>query len=308
MSQNTTAHLVDLLDAQLPSAEVKRLFHGRGRTIAGWEQINIEIYGPVLWVMLYQQIDETELQIFLQAAQSRAQKWGIEHIYVQRRHMKDDPVEVVMGQADLLEKDFIVEEAGVRYWVTLGKNQNTGLFLDMVNGRQWLQANSQNKRVLNLFSYTCSLGLCALKGGAQHVVNLDMAKAAIKRGQQNLALNEFENSRCSFIAQDIFKMIKKVTQKGPYDLVVIDPPSFQSKAFNVRTDYEKLLTKLKPAIAPDGQLLLCLNSPALDTQFLTDLVRKQWPEMKQATRIENPIVLADENPEAALKVMHYQLG
>lgn len=307
MSQNNVLEIIQRMDEQLPSAEVKRLFHGRGRMVAGWEQINIEVYGTVLWVMVYQEIDETELNAFIEQAMMQADKWAIEHIYIQRRHIKSDPVEVVYGDSSLLEREFVVQEAGIRYFVTLGRNQNTGLFLDMVNGRQWLMHHSENKRVLNLFAYTCSLGLAALQGGASHVLNLDMAKAVIKKGQQNLALNDFDPSRCSFMAQDIFKMIKKVTQKGPFDLLVADPPSFQSKAFNVRKDYHKMLVKLKPAVAENGELMLCLNSPALTPAFLTEMVLDIWPQAELKGRIENPAVLKDQNEEASLKVMHYQL-
>lgn len=307
MSQFAAPQILERLDAQLPSQEVKRLFHGRGRMVSGWEQINIEVYGPVLWVMVYQEIDETDLKEFLESAITRSKSWAIEHIYVQRRHIKADPVEIILGNDSYLEKDFVVEEFGLKYWVTLGKNQNTGLFLDMCNGRQWLVEHAESKKVLNLFSYTCSLGMAALKGGADHVLNLDMAKAVIKRGQQNLALNEFEPSRCSFIAQDIFKMFKKVTQKGPFDLIVADPPSFQSKAFNVRKDYKKMLEKLKPAVTENGELMLCLNSPALTPDFLTEMVLEVWPEAQLIGRVENPMVLKDQNEDAALKVMHYQL-
>lgn len=307
MSQNNVSQIIEKLNQQLPSDQVKRLFHGRGRMVSGWEQINIEIYGSVLWVMVYQEIEETELTEFLNIAKSKSTEWQIDHIYVQRRHIKSDPVEIVLGDARFLETDFVVQEAGVRYWVTLGKNQNTGLFLDMVKGRDWLRENCQDKKVLNLFSYTCSLGMAALQGGAEHVLNLDMAKAVIKRGQQNLALNEFDASKCSFIAQDIFKMIKKVTQRGPFDLIVADPPSFQSKAFNVRKDYQKMLTKLKPALKENGELMLCLNSPALGPDFLTDMVTEIWPNARLVQRIANPECLKDQDENASLKVMHFQV-
>lgn len=308
MSQKNVLKIIDQLDGVLPSSDVKRLFHGRGRMVAGWEQINIEIYGPVLWVMVYQEIDETELNEFIVSAKAKAENWNIQHIFVQRRHIKSDPVEVVLGEESLLETDFVVTEDGLKYWVTLGKNQNTGLFLDMLNGRRWMVDKARNKKVLNLFSYTCSLGMAALQGGAEHVLNIDMAKAVIKRGQQNLALNEFEPGRCSFIAQDVFKMIKKISQKGPFDLIVADPPSFQSKAFNVRTDYKKMLEKLKPAVTENGELLLCLNSPALPPSFLTELVKEVWPESHLVERIANPDVLKDQDENASLKVMHFQLG
>ena len=296
------------IECKLPSKDAQRLLHGRGGRLSGWEQINIEVYPPVLWVIIYQAIDETELKALLNTLKQQHDVHGLDAIYIQRRYEQDHPVEIFFGSDSYLDMDFKTNEAGLSYWVNLGRNQNSGLFLDMCNGRQWVRENAKGKAVLNLFSYTCSLGIAAAAGAADSVVNIDMAKGAIKRGQQNLALNDVACQRNTFIAQDIFKMIKKLTQKGPFDLLIADPPSFQSKAFDVRRDYEKLLTKLKPALADDGQLMLCLNSPALGEAFLHELVGAVFPQAQFVKRIANPDVLADVNEDASLKVMLYQLS
>jgi 23S rRNA (cytosine1962-C5)-methyltransferase len=288
----------------LPTEDAKRIFHGRGGLVPGFEQVNIEFYPPVLWVMVYQEIDEAPLYGLLEKIKENHSQYGVEHVYIQRRHIKEDPVEVYLGTNAYLDREFKVSEAGLSYWVNLGKNQNTGLFLDMVNGRKWVKENCPGKRVLNLFSYTCSLGLAAAAGDAETVVNIDMAKGAIKKGQQNFALNELSGV---FIAQDIFKMIKKLTQKGPYDLLIADPPSFQTKAFDVRRDYQKMLSKLKPAMAEGGKLMLCLNSPSLGVDFIHEMVSDVFPEASFVERLENPSVLADQSDDASLKVMIYQV-
>ena len=43
--------LEDILKV-LPSDDTRRLLHGRGGLFQGWEQVNIEIYPPVLWVII----------------------------------------------------------------------------------------------------------------------------------------------------------------------------------------------------------------------------------------------------------------
>lgn len=291
----------------LPSTDAKRIFHGRGGLVSGFEQVNIEVYSTVLWVMVYQEINEEPLLEVLEKVKENHSRLGLKHIYIQRRHIKQDPVEVYFGSDEFLDKEFQVVEADLSYLVNLGKNQNTGLFLDMAHGREWVKENSRGKKVLNLFSYTCSLGLAAAAGEADTVVNIDMAKGAIKKGQQNFALNNLTAGNRVFIAQDIFKMIKKLTQKGPFDLLIADPPSFQTKAFDVRRDYKKLLEKLKPAMAEQGRLMLCLNSPALDTTFIHEMVEEVFPQASFIKRLENPPVLADLNEDASLKVMLYQV-
>lgn len=299
--------VIEQLGNLLPTNECKRLFHGRGGLVEGWEQINIEMYGPVLWVIVYQDIDEAELLSCLLDVERLADEWQIEHVYIQRRHIRGNPVEIYYGNDSYLEIDFKVVEDGLEYWVNLGRNQNTGLFLDMVAGRQWLKQNSQGKFVLNLCAYTCSLGLSAAQGGASAVCNIDMAKAVIKRGQQNFALNNLSGRDTVFIAQDIFKMIKKLNQKGPYDILIADPPSFQAKGFDVKKDYAKMLNKLKPSLASDAILMLCLNSPLLGSDFIHELVAQELPEAKFIKRLENPEILADKDEDASLKVMLYQM-
>lgn len=298
--------VLEQLGNLLPTNECKRLFHGRGGLVEGWQQINIELYGPVLWVMVYQEIDETELLACLNDVKGSVGQWDIEHIYIQRRHIRGNPVEIYYGNDSYLRIDFKVREADLEYWVNLGRNQNTGLFLDMSNGRQWLRENSQGKSVLNLCAYTCSLGVSAAKGGASAVCNIDMAKAVIKRGQQNFALNNL-SGRNTFIAQDIFKMIKKLNQKGPYDILVADPPSFQAKGFDVKKDYAKMLNKLRPSLADDAILMLCLNSPLIGLDFIHDLVAQEIPEAVFIQRLENPVVLADKDEDSSLKVVLYQM-
>ena len=303
MKKNSVFNQLDVL---LPCIDAQRLIHGRGGRIEGFKQINIEIYSQVLWVIVYQSVDEAPLFEVLNLAKENMDKWGIDHIYIQRRFEKGNPVEVYAGTDALIDNEFETQEHDLSYLVNLGRNQNTGLFLDMVNGRRWLQENSRKQSVLNLFSYTCSLGVSAAAGGANQIVNIDMAKGAIKKGQQNFALNDVNGV---FMAQDIFKMIKKLTLKGPFDILVADPPSFQSKAFDVRKDYKKMLNKLKPALADNAKLMLCLNSPALDTQFIHDMVDEVFEgQANFIKRLENPEVLADVNEEASLKVMLYQLS
>ena len=72
---------------------------------------------------------------------------------------------------------------------SINGQRHRGLFLDMANGRRWLQDNSKGKYVLNLFCYTCAFSVAALRGGAEEVVNIDKVKGVIKIGQRNHDLN-----------------------------------------------------------------------------------------------------------------------
>ena len=67
-------------------------------------------------------------------------------------------------------------ELGIRYTVDpIHKGIDPLLFLDFRAGRRRILRESSDQTVLNLFSYTCGIGVAAAKGGAKRVVNVDFS-------------------------------------------------------------------------------------------------------------------------------------
>jgi 23S rRNA (cytosine1962-C5)-methyltransferase len=110
----------------------------------------------------------------------------------------------------------------------------------------------------------------------------------------------------SFLVHDIFKTWGKITRSGPYDLIIVDPPSYQKGSFIATQDYARLMRRLPELLAPEGYALLCLNAPELDVAFLHDQMRALAPELVFKERLANPTVFADVSTERALKVLVYQ--
>jgi 23S rRNA (cytosine1962-C5)-methyltransferase len=202
----------------------------------------------------------------------------------------------------------VVSEQGARFRVHVLKGQNHGLFLDMAEGRRWVRelAQAQPKlKVLNLFAYTCAFSVAALQAGAKLVVNVDMSHGAMAIGQQNHQLNGLSTG-ASFLAHDIFKTWGKISRSGPYDLIVVDPPSYQKGSFIATKDYARLMRRLPELLMPSGQALLCLNAPELGLDFLKDQMQEAAPELNFVQRLPNPAVFADVSPERSLKVLVYK--
>jgi 23S rRNA (cytosine1962-C5)-methyltransferase len=197
--------------------------------------------------------------------------------------------------------DYDACENGLTYKVSLGKNQNYGIFLDMKNGRSWLREHCKNKRVLNLFSYTCAFSTAAIAGGAEQVVNLDMSKAALAVGRDNHRLNEHDLSRVKYLGHDLFKSWGKVTRLGPYDIVIADPPSLQKGSVNIKRDYPKIMRRLPELLNSGGQALLCLNSPDLDFKFIIDALAEHCPQATIIDYIKPPVEFTNIDPDKGLK-------
>lgn len=300
------AHLLTALAT--PPSEVRRLFHGRGRCWLGLEQITVDwLQGQVL-VSLFKEPDADFMQaltdLLVKLTQTEAwQASGARSLLLQHRDRQGSPMEVLWGQSSDYQD---VIESGLTYKLDLGRNQNNGLFLDMRYGRDWVREHAAGKRVLNLFAYTCGFSVAAIAGGADYVVNLDMAKAALSRGRDNHHLNNHDLKKVSFLGHELFKSWGKVRKMGPYDLIIIDPPSFQKGSFALTKDYQKILRRLPELLTADGVVLACVNDPTLTSQFLIDGMAAEAPDMVFSHRLENPSEFKDIEPEAGLKALVFE--
>ena len=304
MNPDAIATLQQQLLAALSPApdEARRLFHGRGRRWPGLEQVTVDWLQGVLLVALFREPEPAELQHMLMTL-TRSSAWldsQAHSLLLQHRYLPDSATQWLLGE----ERDeWLISENGLRFKLDLGKKQNTGLFLDMRYGRRWVQAQARGKRVLNLFAYTCGFSVAAIAGGAEHVVNLDMARAALSRGRDNHRLNGHDLGRVSFLGHELFKSWGKVKKSGPYDLVIIDPPSFQKGSFVLTQDYRKVLRRLPELLGEQGLVLACMNDPDIGPDFLRQSMALEAPGLRFVERLDNPPEFADSQPDSGLKAL-----
>ncbi len=300
-----------LLDAiakmDLP-ADARRIFHGRGGLHPGSEQWTLDAYPPVWLLTSFQPATDDELAVidaalsarWAQLAPDRPLNWVFQH-----RHEVRADTRLMAGS---VPEPHVVTENGARFRVHLLKGLNHGFFLDMAEGRRWVRehvAAHPGGKVLNLFAYTCAFSVVALQAGARQVTNVDMSGGALGIGKQNHQLNGLA-SGASFLPHDIFNSWGRITRSGPYDLIILDPPSYQKGSFVADKDYARLIRRLPDLLAPCGHALLCLNSPKLGVGFLQDRMQELAPQLTFVQRLPNPPAFADASSERALKALVYQ--
>jgi 23S rRNA (cytosine1962-C5)-methyltransferase len=281
--------------------EFKRLFHGRGGLYEGWKHLTIDSIDDILSVALYFE-EENEAEL-LEMLKSFVASSGHKTIVLQRRYIKGSPSEVIVGE---LADDIFVVENGMKIKLNLLSNRNSGYFPDMKNGREFVKENAKDKSVLNLFSYTCAFSVAAMMGGAYKVSNIDMSKGALSTGRTNHHLNDIDTRGVSFHPYNILKSFSRIKKKGPYDLIIIDPPTFQKGSFEATKDYRKLIMKLPQIASEDCTLLACLNSPDLDAEFIKELIKELAPSFKFVKRLENVEEFASADEERSLKNLVFQ--
>jgi 23S rRNA (cytosine1962-C5)-methyltransferase len=156
-----------------------------------------------------------------------------------------------------------VTEGGVQYLVRPAAGLSVGLFLDMREVRAWLRQHSNARSVLNLFSYTCAFGVCAVLGGARRVVNIDLSRPYLDWGKANYAQNDLDVDAHDFIYGDAFDWLARFARRHQvFDLVVVDPPSFSSTPFSVTRDYVRLVESAASVVGSGGTLVAATNHTA----------------------------------------------
>ncbi len=282
--------------------EAKRLFHGRGGYFLAASFINIDFYPPVILMVTYRETPPSIIQSLSHYLQENL-KEQIKGIVLQKRYLKPVQNEVILGT---IPKESFLWEDGSKYYLNFGDNQNIGFFLDTRVARKYVKEISSGKNVLNLFAYTCSFSIAALSGGANFVYNIDKKRSFLRIGQKNHSLNSIAPYKAHFISGDVFNCIKKIKSKGPFDLIIIDPPTNQKGSFNVIKDYPRLIKKLVPLLSPNTNIIACLNAPFLNNEFLLSLFEKELPDYYPIKQLPSPEDFPNLNEEQGLKVIHFK--
>lgn len=254
----------------------RRIFHGRGRVYPELEWCCIDFFAPVLLVTFFREPCaewQRELERLLAdfyLANKRSPLPGNEALSVvlQRRFDTGAPYEALHGA---MPEQAYAQRGDLRFKLSF-EQQNVGYFLDIEPARKWLEENCQQGKVLNLFSYTCTFSVVALASQAQSVVNIDMSRRSLSTGRDNHHINGLATDTVKFLGHDILKSWGKLKKNGPYNIVIIDPPSFQKGSFVATKDYVKVLRKMPDLVAPGGSFLACLNAPEIKSEAFESLI------------------------------------
>ncbi|MCT7636029.1 class I SAM-dependent methyltransferase [Aliarcobacter butzleri] len=275
--------------------EIKRVFHGRGNFYEDFNYLTVDSLNEILFATFFEESsDENEI---IKALKEIANAYNYKAFIVQKKYKKDELNEAIIGE---IPPFYIVVENGLKYKINFF-NKNIGIFLDMKIGREYISSICKDKNVLNLFSYTCAFSVVAINTKAKQVVNVDMAKGALTTGRENHHLNNLDTKKVKFMPYDILKSWNRIKKEGPYDIIIIDPPSFQKGSFAATKDYEKIIKKLPELASENCIVLSCLNAPELDSDFIKQKFEEFAPTFKFEKRLENLKEFITNNEEKSLK-------
>lgn len=278
------------------SVDLKRVFHGRGNFYDDFSYLVVDSINDILMTIFFEEVDTNTQEEIINILDEVYITKGFKTLVIQRRYDKNNLYEI-RGETP---QNSIAYENGLKYSINFS-NQNIGIFPDMKNGRSFIKEISKDKNVLNLFSYTCAFSVCAISAEASKVVNVDMAKNALTTGRTNHHLNNLDTKKVKFMPYDILKSWSRIKKEAPYDIIIIDPPSFQKGSFEATKDYEKIIRRLDELAASKCTILSCLNAPELDSEFIKDKFSEFAPTFKFVKRLDNVAEFVTNNEEKSLK-------
>ena len=174
---------------------------------------------------------------------------------------------------DLNQKETIITENGVKYYVDYVDGQKTGYFLDQRFNRELVGKVAKNKKVLDCFTHTGSFGLNCAINGANKVVSVDVSPLAIEQSKRNVKLNNLED-KVEYVRADVFDYLDKV-KKREYDLIILDPPAFTKSrstimaAFN---GYKRINSKAMSLLGKGGYLVTCSCSHFMNEDLFVKML------------------------------------
>lgn len=279
-----------------------RLFHGRGGNWVGLEWCCVDYFAPNLLVTVFREPPAGFIAALVEQISGFRDQLSLAAVMVQRRFETGAPISVEFG---VFEQPWVAQRKALQFKLSANQ-QNVGFFLDIEPARAWLEAQVDGKRVLNLFSYTCAFSVVALAAGADSVINIDMSKKALAIGRDNHKLNNLQGACVKFLPHNIFKSWGKLKREGPFDVVIIDPPSYQKGSFVANGDYVKVLRKMDVLVAKGGCFLACCNAPEVSASDLKNWVTENTEAFGFEQRLDQSPSFPDVSPERALKMLVFR--
>ncbi len=171
----------------------------------------------------------------------------------------------------------VVVENEIEYEVSLSAGQKTGFYCDQRDNRRAAAIYSPEASVLDLFCFTGSFGLNALKHGRSNsVYGIDSSASAINAARRNAERNGFNVSQVEYEVADVFQALERLrSDNRRFGKVICDPPKFAQRSAAIPEalkGYLRLNRAAVEVLEPGGVLLTCSCSGLIDRPMMAEML------------------------------------
>lgn len=250
-----------------------RLFHGIAEGLTG---LTVDRYGRLLLAQTFREALAPEEVPALEEALRENLPGDFHFAYNHRGKLATEGFDKWHRPAPEALAEFTCLEGGVKFLISARhRGIDPWLFLDLRAARRLVGKSSAGLSVLNLFSYTCGVGVRAAAGGAEEVWNVDFASSSLEVGRRNAELNGIPPEKFTLVNEDCLAAVRQLAgipvggrygqklryrklEQRAFDLVFLDPPAWaksQLGAVDVARDYQSLFKPALLAAKPGGRVI-----------------------------------------------------
>ena len=188
--------------------------------------------------------------------------------FKERRRQKGQSQYQNQTNDNIKNSTFTLLEGGFKFEINMSAYLDTGLFLDHRPVRRLIYDMAKDKRFLNLFCYTASATIYAVKGGAISSLSIDMSKSYVDWAKRNFSLNRIVSESNEVLRENCLSWLEEAinekNKKSQYDLIFLDPPTFSNSkkmdsVFDIQRDHVKLIEDCMLLLSLNGSLIFSNN-------------------------------------------------
>ncbi len=171
---------------------------------------------------------------------------------------------------------FLAKIDGVHHYIDPLIGHKTGFFLDHRENRKYAASFCRDRRVLDIFSYSCAFGISAALQGADHVTCVDIFEPGLALGQ---ITSDFLNlsDRMNLVHHEAFQYLDSVADIEGWDLIFLDPPSFvrgHRRAKRNIKNYRKINALALSRLNPGGILATSICSYHVSMSEFMNIIKE----------------------------------
>ncbi len=181
----------------------------------------------------------------------------------------------------------VAHEGDEVYAVDVREGHKTGHYLDQRDARRVMADIAPGARVLNVFGYTGSFGIVALRNGAASVTTVESSESALEGARRNATLNDVDPGE--LIHGDAFEVLRRMRDRRlQFDVIILDPPKYAASTSHVERatrkykDINLLGIKL---LAPGGRLMTFSCSGAVSPDLFQKVLAGAAVDARRTMRI-----------------------
>jgi 23S rRNA (cytosine1962-C5)-methyltransferase len=196
----------------------------------------------------------------------------------------DQRVSVLHGEAP---PPFALTIGGIDFEMDLMRGQKTGFYLDQVDSYAAVAAHANGRRVLDCFANQGAFALACAKAGAASVTAVEISEDACGNIRRNATRNGLA---VDVRAENVFDFLKAADFGGaraPFDLVILDPPSFtrsKGKLEDALRGYKEIHLRALKLLAPEGMLATFCCSHHVSREHFLGTINDATVDAKRTLR------------------------